>query len=102
MGRVGVVTGGASGMGLAICEHLVRRGDAAAVLDLKGAEGAAAELRAQGGRSIGVAVDVSDRAAVDAALQAVRAELGPTQILVTCAALSLFTDFMKISVEEWE
>jgi 2-hydroxycyclohexanecarboxyl-CoA dehydrogenase len=102
MDRIGVVTGGASGMGLSICEHLVRRGDVAAVLDLKGAEDAAGKLRAQGGRAVGVTVDVADRAAVDAALQRVRAELGPVGILVTCAAVSLFTDFMEISVEEWE
>jgi 2-hydroxycyclohexanecarboxyl-CoA dehydrogenase len=102
MDRVAVVTGGASGMGRSICEHLVRRGDAAAVFDLKGAEEAADELRAQGGRALGVTVDVADRTAVDTALHQVRVELGPVQILVTCAALSLFTDFMEISVEEWE
>jgi NAD(P)-dependent dehydrogenase (short-subunit alcohol dehydrogenase family) len=102
MDRVGVVTGGASGMGLSICEHLVRRGDAAAVLDLRGAEEAAEKLQTRGGRAVGVTVDVADRAAVDAALQQVRAELGPVEILVTCAALSIFTDFMEMSVEEWE
>jgi 2-hydroxycyclohexanecarboxyl-CoA dehydrogenase len=102
MDRVAVVTGGASGMGLSTCEHLVRRGDAAAVFDPKGAEETAEKLRAQGGRALGVTVDVADRAAVDAALKRVRAELGPVQILVTCAAVSLFTDFMDISVEEWQ
>ena len=38
-------------MGLSICEHLVRRGDAAAVFDVKGAEETAQKLRAQGGRA---------------------------------------------------
>jgi 2-hydroxycyclohexanecarboxyl-CoA dehydrogenase len=48
--RVAVVTGGASGMGLAMCRHLARRGEAVTVLDLDGAgaERAADELRGLG------------------------------------------------------
>ena len=75
MGRVAVVTGAASGMGLAIGRHLAARGDRVALLDVRGdaALGAAEGLRETGGRAIGVEVGVTDRAAVDGALEKVRA-----------------------------
>ena len=53
MSRTAVVTGGASGMGLSICEHLADRGHQVAVLDLNGdgAEQAAADLRSRGAQA---------------------------------------------------
>jgi 2-hydroxycyclohexanecarboxyl-CoA dehydrogenase len=102
--RVAVVTGGGAGMGLAIAQHLARRGDRVAVIDLRAevAEAAAAGIRAEGGTAIGCAADVSDRAAVAAAYDAVRAEFGPIEILVTSAGIDEFTPFTEISVEEWQ
>ncbi len=78
MSRVAVVTGGASGIGLGVAQQLVADGHHVAVLDRDGAgaEAAAAELEAQGGKAIAVEVDVADRASVDAAFARVRAELG--------------------------
>lgn len=46
-------------------------------------------------------VDVSDRAAVDAAYAKVRAELGPITILVTSAGVSGFTPFEQIDLTQW-
>jgi len=65
-----VVTGAASGMGLAIARHLAARGNRVGLLDLQGdaALGAARELREKGFAAVAVAADVTDRAAVDAAL----------------------------------
>lgn len=101
MGRVAVVTGGASGMGLSVCEHLARRGDKVAVLDIKGADEAAEILRKGGARAIGCATDVSDRAAIEAAIERTRAELGPVEVLVTSAAVSNFVRFTEITMEWW-
>ncbi len=103
MARVAVVTGGGSGMGRSICEHLARRGDRVAVLDLNG--GAAAEVAEQmasdGARTVACEVDVTDRAAVDAAMSTVREELGPVEILVTSAGMAAFEPFADITIESW-
>jgi 2-hydroxycyclohexanecarboxyl-CoA dehydrogenase len=103
-GRVAVVTGAASGMGVAIARTLAARGAAVALLDLQGdaVVRAAESLRETGARTLGVEADVSDRAAVDAALGKVRAELGPVAIMVTSAGLDAFESFTKISAESWE
>jgi 2-hydroxycyclohexanecarboxyl-CoA dehydrogenase len=103
MSRVAVVTGGASGMGEATCHHLGRRGHRVAVLDVDGdaAQRVAEDLRAEGVKALGVAVDVTDRPAVDEAFAKVRAELGPVGILVTSAGLVGFSPFIDITPESW-
>jgi NAD(P)-dependent dehydrogenase (short-subunit alcohol dehydrogenase family) len=104
MSRVAVVTGAASGMGLAIASRLADLGHRLALLDLQGAavQRAAEDLRARGARALAVALDVRDRSAVDEALRKVRSELGPVQIVVTSAGVDAFADFSEISVAEWE
>ncbi len=90
--RVAVVTGGASGIGLGIARHLAAAGHRLALLDRDGvgAEAAAADLRAEDRDALGLDVDVSDRDAVDAGFERVRAELGPVDILVTSAGIESF------------
>ncbi|MGH8979154.1 MAG: SDR family NAD(P)-dependent oxidoreductase, partial [Acidimicrobiia bacterium] len=104
MGRVAVVTGAASGMGLAVARRLAGIGHRVGLLDLEGdaADAAAAELRAAGADALGAKVDVSDRAAVDDALAAVRAELGPIAVMVTSAGIDSFESFTEISAASWE
>ena len=102
--RVAVVTGGGSGMGRAICRRLAAAGHAVAVLDIDGdaTERVAKEVESDGGRAIPVPVDVSDRAAVDAAMDEARGAFGPIGILVTSAGIEGFANFLDISVEAWE
>lgn len=104
MGRVAVVTGAASGMGLSIARQLAARGDSVGLLDLQGeaALRAAEDLRETGAAAIAVETDVSDRGAVDAALDKVRAQLGPIRIMVTAAGLDSFAAFTEITLESWE
>ncbi|ANI41091.1 short-chain dehydrogenase [Mycolicibacterium vaccae 95051] len=102
--RVAVITGGASGMGEATSHELGRLGHKVAVLDLNGdaARRVAEELRAQGYPALGVAVDVTDRVAVEEAFAKVRAELGPVHILVTSAGLVDFAPFLEITPQNWQ
>ncbi len=103
MSRVAVVTGGASGLGEAICTGLAADGHRVGVLDVDtdAAEKLAVELRGRGARAIAVAADVSEESEVESAFAAVRAEFGPIAILVTSAAISGFTRFDKITLDEW-
>jgi 2-hydroxycyclohexanecarboxyl-CoA dehydrogenase len=103
-GKVAVVTGGASGLGLSICRHLARQGRRVAVLDVDGdaAERAAQGLRDDGTETMSARVDVSDRATVDASYDQVRAALGPIEIVVTSAAVAPFTPFERITADEWD
>jgi 2-hydroxycyclohexanecarboxyl-CoA dehydrogenase len=104
MGRVAVVTGAASGMGLAIAQRLAGSGHRVAVLDLDGvaAERAAEELRGSGAQALGIAADVADRGAVNRALAHVHRELGPVEIAVTSAGVDEFTSFTDITPSQWD
>lgn len=104
MSRVAVVTGGASGMGEAICHELGAQGHKLAVLDIDGraAQRVSEELRANGVHALGVCTDVSDRAAVEEAFAKVRRELGPVHILVTSAGVVDFAAFTDITAAAWD
>ena len=102
MSRVAVVTGGASGIGLGVSRAFVADGYKVAILDLKGAQEAAAELAAEGGTTLAIDVDVSDRAGVSAAFEKIRADLGPVEILVTSAGIESFTPALEIDADRWD
>jgi len=91
-------------MGTAICRRLAERGDRVAVLDVNGEATAqvAKELEADGLAAVGVPVDVSDRGAVDAALDEVRAAFGPVEIMVTSAGIEGFVEFLDITPDAWD
>jgi 2-hydroxycyclohexanecarboxyl-CoA dehydrogenase len=101
--HVAVVTGGASGIGLAIATRLASDGAEVAIFDIDGdaAEDAAGKLLASPGQVRGYAVDVSDRRTVDAAVLEVRSDLGPVTILVNNAGIEQFTPFVELDAELW-
>jgi len=104
MSRVAVVTGAASGMGLAVAQHLAAVGHRIALFDLDGdgATQAAEELQATGVAAAAMKVDVTDRAAVDDATERARRELGPVEIIVTSAGFDEFQSFTDITPAAWE
>ena len=84
-GRHALVTGGASGLGLATGHRLKALGADVTLLDLKlnAVENAAGEIGCRG-----FSCDVSDANAADAALSAARDAGGPASILVNCAGIA--------------
>jgi NAD(P)-dependent dehydrogenase (short-subunit alcohol dehydrogenase family) len=102
--RVAIVTGGASGIGGAISRRLTEDGTAVAVFDLDGAAArrTASAIEDAGGLAAAFAVDVTDRAALEQAVDSVRSKLGRPVILVNSAGLAPFDDFLDISLELWE
>lgn len=101
--RAAIVTGGGSGIGLAIAERLAADGFAVAVFDLDGERAVAAAdgIAASGGTAVGLAVDVTSRAQIDAGVEDVRRRLGPPLVLVNSAGLDGFDPFLKITAEKW-
>ncbi len=79
-GRVAVVTGAASGIGLGIARQLAADGHAVALLDLDGhgVREAAADLSKGGSAVVAREVDVADRGSVEQAFSAVHEEWGPS------------------------
>lgn len=104
MSKVAVVTGAASGIGLAVAQRLVENDCRVALFDLRAdalAE-AAAELKAPDAAVTTVAVDVADRDAVRAAVDTVRSRFGPVQIIVTSAGVEATTPVTDITAQQWD
>ena len=99
-GKTALVTGGATGIGFAIATALTeaRMRVAIADLDAKAAEAAAAKLNG----AVAVAMDVRDRASVEAGFNAAVERLGGIDRLVANAGVSTMRSAIEITDEEWE
>ncbi|WP_242342225.1 3-hydroxybutyrate dehydrogenase [Anaeromyxobacter terrae] len=103
-GRVAVVTGAASGIGLEIATQLARAGARVTLADLNGpAAAAAAGALAEGGLAArGVACDVTSEAEVRAVLDEVVAEDGRLDVLVNNAGLQHVAPIDEFPTERFE
>ncbi|MFF4779366.1 SDR family oxidoreductase [Microtetraspora fusca] len=99
-GRTAVVTGGASGIGAALCAELASRGMAVVVADIDGAGArrVAAELD---GPALGVPTDVTDPESAEALARAAYAEFGSVELLCNNAGVLLFGTIADSSVGDW-
>ena len=84
-GAVALVTGGASGLGLATAERLVVAGAGVVILDLPSSQGEAAAKRL-GSAVKFVAADITDEDQVAAAVSAAQ-DLGVLRVVVNCAGI---------------
>ena len=102
--KTALVTGGGTGLGRAICLRFAREGRAVGVLgELASNIAEVADMITEtGGKAVPVLADVRDRAQIDAAVAAVRQQLGPITILVNNAAVENFCPFLAITEENWD
>src|SRR5581483_3556017 len=102
-GKTAIVTGGASGIGMAIARALAQQGAAVFIVDLNhtGAAEAARAIVASGGHAQPLSCDVSDstsvRVAFDSAFQQ-----GPVHILVNCAGVAHVGTAASTSEEDFD
>jgi NAD(P)-dependent dehydrogenase (short-subunit alcohol dehydrogenase family) len=82
-----IVTGGASGLGLATATRIVSAGGKVTIFDLNEAQGNAAAAALGSGTAF-IATDVSDEAAVDAAMERARAGMGSLNAAINCAGIA--------------
>jgi NAD(P)-dependent dehydrogenase (short-subunit alcohol dehydrogenase family) len=103
IGRVAVVTGASAGVGRAIAVELARRGASIGLLarGSDGLEGARRDVERAGGRALVVPTDVADADAVERAADLVERELGPIDVWINDAMVTVFAPALHILPEEF-
>ncbi|MGE0214161.1 bifunctional aldolase/short-chain dehydrogenase [Mycolicibacterium sp.] len=101
--RIALVTGAASGIGKAIATRLAAEGACVVIADLDAekAQAAAAEIGTSD-VAIGIAADVTDEAAVQAAVDATALAFGGIDIVVNNAGLSLSKSLLETTAADWD
>ncbi len=102
--KIAVVTGAGSGIGRATAQALAGEGAMVVVADIdsQSGEATAAALRKIGLASSFIAVDLTDRASVDAFAQTVQTQHGPVDILVNSAGWGKTLPFWEGTPELWD
>ncbi|HWC14820.1 MAG TPA: SDR family oxidoreductase [Actinomycetota bacterium] len=104
MGRVVVITGASAGVGRAVARVFGERGARVALL-ARGSDGlkaTRAEIEAAGGTALDLPTDVSDREQVDRAADVTENELGPIDVWINNAMVSVFEEFVDIDPADFE
>ncbi|NMG56787.1 2-hydroxycyclohexanecarboxyl-CoA dehydrogenase [Aromatoleum aromaticum] len=102
--KVAIVTGGAGGIGSAICRRFGEEGAKVAVFDInrEAAEAVAADVRAKGGNAQAFAVDLTSQESVISAVSAAEQALGPTDVLVNNAGWDKVGSFLSTDKPLWD
>src|SRR3954453_22881061 len=98
-----VITGASAGVGRATARAFAQRGYDVALIarGQAGLSGAAADVRKRGGRALVLPLDVSDPDAVEAAAARTEEELGPIDVWVNDAMVSVFSPIKEMRPEEY-
>jgi NAD(P)-dependent dehydrogenase (short-subunit alcohol dehydrogenase family) len=102
--RVAIVTGGAMGIGFAICGALAARGASIVIADINGAEEAAQKLVSMGHKALGVRTDVSSEQDTEQLVDASLKAFGRVDVLVNNAAIYStlqLKPFEQLTVADW-
>ncbi|QAU24656.1 3-hydroxybutyrate dehydrogenase [Dyella sp. M7H15-1] len=103
-GKVALITGAASGLGKAIAELYAKNGAAVAIADInqQAAEAAAAEIKAVGGKAIGIEMDVTSEDAVNAGTDKTVAAFGSLDVLISNAGVQIINPIDQFSFADWK
>jgi 3-oxoacyl-[acyl-carrier protein] reductase len=102
--KVCVITGAAQGIGLATAAKFAEEGATVVVCDVKpaGVDAAVALVRARGAQALGVALDVTDRAALDAMAATVLERFHSIDVLVNNAGITRDARLQKMSTAQFD
>ena len=103
-GKTALITGAASGLGKAIAQLYAQQGAAVAIADINqaAADQTAADITQAGGRAIGVAMDVTDEAAVNAGTDRVVETFGALDILISNAGVQIINPIDQLDYADWK
>ena len=103
-GKVAFITGGASGMGLAMARSFAAAGMKVAIADVEqdALDRVKAEFNASNAEVITLQVDVTDRAAMEAAADATEAAFDKVHVLVNNAGVAVGGSLDQMSYEDWD
>ena len=104
MAKTALVTGAAAGIGRACARRLARDGHQVGVLDLDrdSAQKVVDEIETEGGKAYALGASITDRPAIERAVDELRGKFGPVTIVVNNAGITAFDKFDDITDELWD
>lgn len=103
-GKIGIITGAASGIGKEIALRFAAEGGIPVIADLnlEAAKATAEEIKAKGGDAYAVAMNVTDEAQVEAGVAEVVAKYGKIDILVSNAGIQTVSPLVDFPFDAWK
>jgi 3-oxoacyl-[acyl-carrier protein] reductase len=102
--KVSIITGGGKGIGAVTCKKFAKEGAKVVIgdIDTASAEALRDQIIADGGEAFAIRLDVTDRASVKAAVEAVLKKYGRIDVLVNNAGIIKDNTLQKMTDEEWD